>query len=148
MASQFLYLEFFKNLLTGHFPSLETAEVRVALLEETYTFSNTHKDWGDVKNHESSGDGYTPGGVIIENRFVDIKWGDTIELDTTLTPKETTFGDHLRTTANFAVIYYNGGSSDSEKLLISCVIFDQKEAALNDEFKLLWDTGIIGVWLG
>ena len=53
-----LYSQSMYNLLTGDFGDLELATLKVALLDNTYSFDqDNHEEWADVSTHEVSGTG-------------------------------------------------------------------------------------------
>ena len=128
--------------MKGNIPNLSTVEIKCALLyrnslDELYVFDATHANWADVKDYEVTDADYTPGGVLIPNRSVERLLSQSV-LDTTVDPKETVFAETGSITASHAVIYFDGGETDEEKLLISCIIFNAVEESSHDEFKLTW----------
>lgn len=140
--AHYLYNSFLENLMRGNIPNLAVADIKCALLyrnslDELYIFDATHETWADVKDYEVTNADYIPGGVLIPNRIVERMLGQSV-LDTTVVPKETVFAETGSITASHAVIYYDGGETDVEKLLISCITFTAVEESSHDEFKLTW----------
>ena len=150
-----IYAPFFKNLMAGNIPNLAVVDIKCALLhrnasEVSYSFDISHETWADVKDFEVDDADYTPGGETIDNRVVELITEGELEnhsvLDSTLVPKETVFTEMGSITASHAVIYYDGGATDADKLLISCVTFEAVKESSADEFKLTWhDDGILAL---
>jgi hypothetical protein len=94
---------------------LDAANIYLALVLDTYTFSAAHTIWSQVSTYEAAtGNGYTTGGAQIASRSVNATRFDAADLTFTALTKVFKYG----------VIYVNATVNSIVKPLIACILFD------------------------
>lgn len=128
-----IYNRFKANLMNKEI-DLEGDTIKVALLDDSHSFTATDNVWADVSANEISGTGYSAGGVELAGKSVTqaatTKWDGT---------------DSSWTTASFsawfAVVYDNTMTNDD---LIMCLDFGGEQAVVTGTFTIQWHAdGII-----
>ena len=128
-----IYNRFKANLFNGEV-DLEADTIKVALLDDSHSFTATHNTWSDVSANEISGTGYTAGGEELSSKAV--TQGATTKWD----------GDNVSwTNASFtayhAVIYDDTLAGDD---LICSIDFGGAKTVSSGTFTIQWDAaGII-----
>ncbi len=133
MAETGIYNRFKANLMNKEV-DLEADVIKVALFNNSHTFTATNTDYSDVSANElASGNGYTTGGETLAGKAVTeattTKWDATDEAWTTAT-----------FTAYHAVIYDTSVTND----LIASIDFGGAKAVSSGTFTIQWSaSGII-----
>lgn len=105
-----------------------TTDVRCALLDATHTKDlDTHTQWTDVEGDEVTGDGYTAGGVALDNNTL-TRSGNT----TTFDADDAVWADST-ISAGYAVVYDAGSGN-----LLTNVDFEGEESSDSGEFRIEW----------
>lgn len=129
-----IYQRFLANLMNKEV-DLEADTIKVALMNNSHSFTGTHNTWSQVSANElGSGSGYTTGGNALSGKAV--TQGSTTKWDAT---------DLQWTTATFtayhAVIYDDTTASDD---LICSIDFGGAQAVSGGTFEIQWNAaGII-----
>lgn len=128
-----IYERFKANLMNKEI-DLEADNIRVALLDNSHSFTATHNTWSQVSANEISGTGYTANGELLASKAVTqgatTKW-DATDLEWT----SATFS------AYHAVIYDDTLAGDD---LICSIDFSGEEAVAAGTFTIQWNAnGII-----
>lgn len=114
--------------------------IKVALFNNSHTFTQAHDTWSDISANEVTGDGYTEGGATLTHT------GDEV----TYLTRVTTFGANAddtewadsTITAYYAVVYKyidDEGSPDATSPLICCINFDGAQSSAAGTFKITWN---------
>ena len=137
MAS-IIYNRFLANL-ANKIVDWEADDIRVALVESSYTPNKDHTQWSDVSGDEAAGTAYTAGGeqlgtgTVLEDVTNDLAKldGDDVEWET------------ATITAYYAVLYDSTLGGDD---LIACIDFGEDKSASGGTFKIEWNaSGIMTV---
>jgi len=114
----------FKADLMNKIVDLEADTIKIALLDDSHSFSATDTTWADVSANEVSGTGYTAGGATLANKAVTeaatTKW-DADDATWTITGS---------LTAYHAVIYDDTASDN----LIASIDFGGAKTATDGDF--------------
>ncbi len=139
-----LYGPAIENLAKAGIPDLSAGGtvIKVALMDDTFTFNQDHEKWGDIKDKQISDvtyTDYTEHGETIANKQVNY-----LARVTTFktTDAKATFCDPGDIKASYAVIYYYvdaaGDPHDDNSKLIACIDFDGELESKNGEFSIEW----------
>ena len=115
-------------------------EIKVALLENTYSFSQTHTDWSQVSGHQISSatyPDYAAGGVEITGKEVAYNSGNG-ESTFSSTAGKVQFTPDGNIKAAYAVIYDDTPASASAKKLLACIDFGGEEESVDGKFEIIW----------
>jgi len=113
---------------------LEADTIKVALLDDSHSFTATHNTWSEVSANEISGTGYTSGGEELSNKSV--TQGATTKWDA-----DDVQWSSASFTAYHAVLYDDTLTGDD---LICSIDFDGAQTVTNSTFTIQWDAaGII-----
>jgi len=124
----------FKANLMNKEVDLEDDTIKVALLNDSHSFTATHNTWSDVSANEISGTGYTAGGETLANAAV--TQGATTKWDA-----DDVVWSNASFTAYHAVIYDDTLTGDD---LIASIDFGEAKQVSNSTFTISWDAaGII-----
>lgn len=116
---------------------LDSDTLKVALLGDTYTFSQTHEGFSDVSAQEVSGDGYVTGGEALSNVTVTVDEGN---VHSTLDADDVAW-ENSTITARYAVIYDDDAANDT---LLVFIDFGEEQVSANGPFTIQWDaSGIL-----
>lgn len=135
------YNRFKYNLLAGlvDFAGSGSHDIKVALLNNTYTIDADHNLWSDVSAYEVSGSGYTSGGQSLANKIVtqdntnDLAYFDADDV----TWANSTI------TARYAVLYDN---TLINKDLICVFDFGSDQSSSSGDFTISWNaSGILQI---
>ncbi len=128
-----IYNRFKANLMNKE-TDLEGDTVKVALLDNSHSFSATDNTWSDVSANEISGTGYTAGGATLANKSV-------TQAATTKFDADDTEWTTATFTAYHAVIYDDTMTNDD---LICSIDFGGAQSITASTFKIAWHSdGII-----
>ncbi|MGH3095112.1 MAG: hypothetical protein ACRDMV_03830 [Streptosporangiales bacterium] len=115
----------------------DDGNVKVALVDSTYTPDDNGNEYFSEISGEITGDGYTAGGQALGNPTMSYSGGVT-----TLDGDDTTWSDST-ITARTAVVYYDSGTASTSPLLI----YQQSDADVSStsgEFTVAWNASGIG----
>ena len=119
----------FKEYVADNTIDLDTHTFKVALMDNTHTFTSTNSLWANVSGNEISGTGYTAGGKTLASVTWASTGGDTIQWDA---------ADSSWTSATFtayhAVIY--GSTSNA---LVCSFNFGGAQTVSNGTFTIQWN---------
>lgn len=111
--------------------NLDSHTLKVALLDDSYSFNGSDELFADVLSAEVSGTGYVAGGKALTGAFIEPDGGQVALLH---------FDDVVWTsstiTANSAVIYDDTASGDP---LIAFIDFDGQESSSAGSFTISFD---------
>lgn len=78
MASTITLMNHLAKICADGTVDLDTDDIKVAMLADTYTVNAAHTILGDVSSHEvAAGNGYTAGGVALANKSLTVAGNDT-----------------------------------------------------------------------
>lgn len=128
-----IYTQFLADLM-NKVVDLEADTIKVALLDDSHSFTNSNTTWADVSANEVSATGYTAGGATLASKAVTeaatTKW-DANDVVWTITGT---------LTAYHAVIYDTTASDN----LIASIDFGGAKTATDGTFTITWNaSGII-----
>lgn len=127
-----IYNRFKANLMNKEI-DLEADTIKVALLNNSHSFTATNTVWGDVSTNEITGTGYTTGGKTLANKSV-------TEASTTKWDADDVVWSTATLTAYHAVIYDVTATSN----LIASIDFGGAQSVTAADLTIEWDTdGII-----
>lgn len=132
------------QLLLASTVVLETATLKLALLNDTAAFDATHTQFTQVTSagaYEVSGNGWTAGGMTLANVSVSTTATNAAMLDADDIGVTATGGP---ITAHAAVLYVDDGADDAPLLYVD---FDGEKSALDgQDFQVIWrTTGIMSL---
>jgi hypothetical protein len=116
---------------------LENATIKVALVDNTYTFDATDTVWADASGSDlSTATGYTAGGATLGSKTLTHSSGTT-----TWDAADVTWAFTASKTFRGAVIYVSGTVDSVVNPLIGYVLFDDTPADLtinSVDFTIIW----------
>lgn len=122
-----IYERYLANILNKEI-DMEGDTIRVALFDNTHTFTSTHNVWADISANEISGAGYTTKGEALASKAV--TQGSTTKFDA---------ADTSWTSASFTayhgVIYDDTLASDD---LIANIDFGGAKTVTSGTFQITW----------
>lgn len=128
-----VYNRFKANLMNKEI-DLEADTIKVALLDNSHSFTATHNTWSQVSANEISGTGYTTGGATLANKAV-------TQAATTKWDADDTAWTTATITAYHAVIYDDTMTNDD---LIASIDFGGAQTVTAATFTIQWHAnGII-----
>lgn len=135
-----LYDRFKRNLFRGLFDvgGSGSHQLKVVLLNNTYSFSAAHNIYSDISLYEVTGTGYTTGGVLISGFSVT---QDDVNARSVFFSSGNPTWTNSTITARYAVIY---DATLINRDLVSCIDFLSSYSSVNETFKLTWgSSGIL-----
>ena len=133
-----IYDRFKANLMNKEV-DLEADTIKVALLDDSHSFTTTHNQWSEVSANEISGTGYTAVGAALANAAV--TQGATTKWD-----GDDTAWTSASFTAYHAVIYDDTLTNDD---LICSIDFGAAKTVSSGTFTIQWNAaGIITLATG
>lgn len=128
-----IYNRFKANLMNKE-TDLEGDTIKVALLNNSHSFTATNNTWSDVSANEISGTGYTTGGAALASKAV-------TQASTTKWDAADVSWSSASFTAYHAVIYDDTMTNDD---LICSIDFGGAQTVSSATFTIQWDSnGII-----
>lgn len=126
----------YKSLALKGSVALLTDTIKVALFKSTYTPNiDTDIFFSDISANESSGSGYTTGGVALASPTVTT---DTVNDRGVLGAANTAFSAVTFTDARYAVIYKSTGVA-STSALIAVIDFGSTQTSAGGNFTIQWN---------
>ena len=142
MATMHIYGGLGYHLMRRDFNAFQAAatDIKVALLANTYSFSQGHTDWSHVSGHQISSatyPDYTAGGELITGKEVAYNSGNG-ESTFSSTAGKVQFTPDGNIKAAYAVIYDDTPASASAKKLLACIDFGGEEESIDGKFEIIW----------
>lgn len=127
-----IYNRFKANLMSGAF-NLNSDTIKVALLNNSHSFSGAHNVWSDISTNEITGTGYTSGGATLAGKTV-------VQASTSYFDANDTAWSSASFTAYYCVLYDTTASNN----LICCIDLGGAQTVTSGTFTMQWNaSGII-----
>ena len=131
----------YKSLALKGSVAILTDTIKVALMKSTYTPNIDTDIWlGDINSNETSGSGYTAGGVTLTSPVVTT---DTVNDRGVLSGANVSYTSVTFTDARYAVIYKSTGVAGTSPL-IAVIDFGITQTSNGGTFSITWNaSGIL-----
>lgn len=137
--TQETFNQFYVELANGNI-DFSNDTFKIALFTESYTPDvNTQENFSDISANESTGSGYTQGGLVVGNILVT---KDNANYRANITGDNVLF-DNVTLSYRYAVLYKDSGTPTTSPLI---KVYDRgNEVTLSgDSANIIFDGGVIG----